>query len=127
MVDVLLYKLGLKNHLVDNWSATFSWPKTVHDKIRDSTISHSAYRAVVGQPGDKAQMHMQWRVGWPDSAIEFWTFLEMLVFTNTHDDILRSHCKNRRTFEEVVATSGLKEFFDDITTMAEQDDHASHA
>ena len=122
-LDLLLYKKGLLNHLLRDWARDVSkhWSKSVMELIEKNTSTHHQYRAAVGFPSLNKGACMQWKFGWPDSADEFFMLVESIVYSNDHDIILKSHCKNRKTFADACDSAGIAELLDDIKLKCEDE------
>lgn len=114
LLDYLIYKKGLRLHLLNEWLGNHSTrPPPVLNAIRDTTESFEAYRTKVGYPSDPKK-DLTWKCGWPDSADEFFNVLEGMLFSNEYDTVIKTHCKNRKGFEEACATTGLQELLDSV-------------
>lgn len=109
LVDLLVFKLQLLRHLLDHLIDPFKWSTAVKATLRTVLSSHTSYREHVGYPSDKEKPPQQWRLGFPDSAEEFFNFVEMTVYGVEHDMVLKGHLKNRKSvqdFDEVDKLSG---------------------
>ena len=126
IVDLLLYKRSVRAYLLEEWSREAEWPGAVLAQIQAITDTHEHYRDKVGFP-DQPSKDFSWKCGWPDSIDEFWDVLESLVFTNSHDEALRMHMRNRKTVEDALGVSGLSELLDGVKEKIDKENENKNA
>ena len=99
-MDLLIFKMQLLRQLLDHWIDPLKWPSAVKSTIRTVLSSHLSHREHVGYPSDKEKPAQQWRLGFPDSAEEFFSFIEITVYGVENDMVLKGHLKNRKSVQD---------------------------
>ena len=75
LVDLLVFKRGLLDHLLTRFLPDMSWSGEIKKSIIDTTRNYLDFRQCNGYPSESVDL--TWRAGWPKSAETFYSgFLE---------------------------------------------------
>jgi hypothetical protein len=84
IVDLLIYKKGLLQHLLGQNLEAFTFKFVIKAKIRHVLKDFETVRAnCTGWPGNNPDI--SWQGGWPKAAQDYLVFVEGLVYNQTHD------------------------------------------
>ena len=122
-VEFFVWKLQLRKALME-WPETagIKWSRAVQDGIANVFANWKNFRASTGYPNSDKQPDQSWRCGWPDSADEYFSIVESLVYGVDRDiEFLRPMFKNRKSATDVLNSSMIQELLDVVKSKNESE------
>ena len=129
ILDLFLFKKGMRDHVVNNFMASLALPEPVKVAIRENTATHGIYRKHVkplratdaAESTPAGKLDLTWKRGWTMSAELTLQLVEGLAFDAEYDPSLKNGLKNRKGFSEMLEYAQIKEKIAEIKVALEKE------
>ena len=123
IVDLKMYKLGLKKHLLEVVLESLVPRTRNHLKtvVSRNLEDHAAVRKYLTPLPGEPEVDIAWRVNHPKGLEMFVDFAEGIIYHDLHETDVKTACRNRRTYEELLEMTAVKDELDDIISLCRDD------
>ncbi|CAE6969779.1 unnamed protein product [Symbiodinium sp. CCMP2592] len=104
-VDVVIYKMKLRLHLLGPWLDSNVEAAQHRDILKQTFHEPGEFRKKFGYPRE-SEVDLSWKAGWPASADLLIPLLQDIIYTSKYDGDLKVAVRNQTEVVDVVNGSG---------------------